>query len=456
MADQTPVEETTSPRRRRSRFIQEQWAELLEDEGFKRYWLMRLASHGATNALTYTLLVLTVKHSSSAIATGVLLLTLIVPSALLGAVAGVAVDRLPRGLILCVANVCRALLVFALISAKDSLPSLYAVALCLSVVSQFAGPAESAVVPHIVRPGRLVAANSVLQLGTLATQVVGMLILAPILLKTTNGDPLLFILGVLFIFSAVMIALIPHFHFRAEGAGGISLKAVRREFAESWIRLQRDPTSFLALILLVVTSVSVLIIGTLMPKFATHVLGISPENIVFVLAPVGVAVFMGLRSVEYLANRLNKLIVISGAYLIMALSLALLGLVPPAADMIEALDPLGVFSSGPLNEQAARIAATIIFANLYGYSLTVVLTMGRVLLNERVPMEMQGRVFAAQTVLANLVAIVPVVASGLIADAVGVEPVLIVAGIGALLAAAWSQARSSRVIPVEGIAGGPA
>ena len=39
---------------------------------------------------------------------------------------------------------------------------------------------------------------------------------------------------------------------------------------------------------------------------------------------------------------------------------------------------------------------TIIYANIYGFALTVVMTMGRVLLNERVPLEMQGRVFAAQ------------------------------------------------------------
>ena len=74
--------------------------------------------------------------------------------------------------------------------------------------------------------------------------------------------------------------------------------------------------------------------------------------------------------------------------------------------------------------------------------------MGRVLLNERVPLAMQGRVFAAQAVLANLVAIVPVVLAGLVADASVCEPVLVCAGVGALLAAAWSQARSSRVVPV--------
>jgi hypothetical protein len=40
---------------------------------------------------------------------------------------------------------------------------------------------------------------------------------------------------------------------------------------------------------------------------------------------------------------------------------------------------------------------------------------------------------------------VPIVVAGVLADAAGVQPVLILGGIAALLAAAWSQARSSRV-----------
>src|SRR5688572_14345610 len=134
---------------RRNRLLVAQWAELLDDDSFRRFWLMRLCSHGATNALAYSLLVFVVLHSSSAIATGVLLLTLIVPSAFLGAIAGVAVDRLPRGLILFGSNLIRAVLVFILIGAKDSLPSLYAVSLGLGIVTQFAVPAEAAVVPHV-------------------------------------------------------------------------------------------------------------------------------------------------------------------------------------------------------------------------------------------------------------------------------------------------------------------
>src|SRR5690606_16005511 len=219
---------------RRHRILLAQWADLLEDDSFRRFWFMRLASHGASNALTYTLLVLTVRHSDSAIATGLLLLTIIGPAALLGAIAGVAVDRLPRGLMLFLCNVARAALVFALVGAKEELPGIYAVSLGLGIVNQFAAPAESAVVPSIVRGRSFVAANSFINLGTLLSQVAGALVLAPALLKTTNGDPLLLALMALFAVSAVLVTLIPQFHFSSpDGSRDLSMRAVRREFANS-------------------------------------------------------------------------------------------------------------------------------------------------------------------------------------------------------------------------------
>ncbi len=432
---------------RRNRLLLAQWAELLESDAYRRFWLMRLASHGAANAVTYALLVFTVRQSASALATGGLLLTLIVPSAVFGAVAGVVVDRLPRGLILFLSNIGRALLAFALIGAKDSLPSIYAVSLGFGLILQFAMPAEAAVVPHIVRPTKLVAANSFINLGTLVSQVLGILVLAPILLKTTDGAPLLFLLVALFGFAAVITTVIPQFHFapQNDGRGRVTISAARREFAESWQTLSRDSTAFLGLTLLVVTSISIVIMATLLPKFGTSVLAIAPENLVYVLAPTAVGVFLGLRSVEYLADRFDKLATISGAYLLMAGSLIALGLVPATGDFLVSVDPAGLFSAGPLNEQSARIAATAAYANLYGFALTVVMTMGRTLLNERIPLAMQGRIFAAQAVLANMTAILPVVLAGLLADAIGVGVVLIAAGIAAVFAAAWSRARTSKL-----------
>src|SRR5262249_28236143 len=154
-------------------------------------------------------------------------------------------------------------------------------------------------------------------------------------------------------------------------------------------------------------------------------LDVRPENVVFVLAPAVIGIFCAIRSVETLAHRFNGLVTISAAYLLMAASLVALGFVPATANFIAGLNPLGAFDPGPLSITAARMFAAVIYANCYGFAFTVVLTVGRALLNQRIPLPMQGRVFAAQAVLANLLAIPPVVLAGLLADAIGVEAVLV-------------------------------
>jgi predicted MFS family arabinose efflux permease len=255
----------------------------------------------------------------------------------------------------------------------------------------------------------------------------------------------------LFAFSALLVTIIPQFHFTHSDVGGgrLTMRQVRRDFSEGWMTLARDGTAYLSLILSVVAATSILVMATLLPKYATHVLGIRPENLVFILAPAVVGIFVGIRTVDWLAGRFNGLATISGAYLLMAASLVALGLVPATARFVTDLNPFGLFDPGPLTDRAARIAATIVYANCYGFALTVVVTMGRAILNHRIPLQMQGRVFAAQNVLSNLIAILPVIVAGLLADAVGVGPVLVVAGCAALAAALWSRLETSRVVPAR-------
>jgi MFS family permease len=429
---------------RRNRFLLAQWAELMEQDVVRRFWLMRLAANTAVNAYSYALLVFTVRQSESAIATGGMLIAITLPSALFGALAGVVVDRLPRGLVLFLASGLRALLMFGLIAAKDTLPGIYAVSFALATVSQFTAPAEAAVVPHIVPARRLTSANSFLNLGSIVAQVLGMLVLAPLFLKTTDGDALLFILMGLFAFAAVMVTVIPQFRFTSTGTGGeTTLRSMRREFAEGWLALGREPLAFLGMVVLVVASVATLVVATMVPKFATQTLAIAPENIVFVLAPAAVGVYLGLRSVEWLADHFNKLATLLGAFALFAGAIAGLGFVPATGDFIQGLDPAGVFSSGPLDERAARIAATVFYANVFGFAMTASTTVGKVLIHERLALNMQGRAFAAQSVLASLCAIPPVAIAGLVADTLGVMPVLITTGVVSALIVSWALARGA-------------
>ena len=68
--------------------------------------------------------------------------------------------------------------------------------------------------------------------------------------------------------------------------------------------------------------------------------------------------------------------------------------------------------------------------------------VGRSIVNERIPRDMQGRVLAAQNVLTNLASIPPILLTGLMADAAGVSPVFFFIAVFAAAAAVFYAARN--------------
>jgi predicted MFS family arabinose efflux permease len=71
-----------------------------------------------------------------------------------------------------------------------------------------------------------------------------------------------------------------------------------------------------------------------------------------------------------------------------------------------------------------------------GVNLALVIVSARVILQERPPGSMRGRVIAAQLALANAVAILPLLLGGSLADQVGIRPVIGLLGLVALGAGA--------------------
>ncbi|MGI8550997.1 MAG: hypothetical protein ACR2PL_09470, partial [Dehalococcoidia bacterium] len=74
---------------------------------FRRFWLARLLSHTAQNAILLGLLVTVVNKTGSTIHSSLLVLTFVVPCALLGLVGGIVVDRLPKREVLLTASLFR-------------------------------------------------------------------------------------------------------------------------------------------------------------------------------------------------------------------------------------------------------------------------------------------------------------------------------------------------------------
>ena len=422
---------------------------LLQDVGFRHYWITRALSSTAYNATLYGFLILVVRETGSSIYTSLLILSLILPSATLASLSGVVTDRLPRGLILFAGHLLRALLAMAFVASNGSVWVIYGIALSFGIVGQFSGPVESALLPHIVERERLTNGNSMYNLGGTLGQLTGAVILAPLCLKTVGADTLFTIIAMLYVASAALLLSVPNLGFRRlseaqRHASHATFRGVRAEFADGWQTLRRDRTAYMGMILLVLGSTSLLVTASLAPRFANQVLGISTENAIYVFAPAAVGGIVGLRLVDWLTHQVSKSWVLTGGFILVVLSMAAMAMVPQSARLLENQNPLGLFSPGPFGTTAARVMVTLFFAGLTGFAYSVVNVAGRSLLNERVPVPMQGRVFAAQTVLANLASIVPLLLAGALADWWGVGPVLIVIAVAVLVIALWGAFQTMR------------
>ena len=133
---------------------------------------------------------------------------------------------------------------------------------------------------------------------------------------------------------------------------------------------------------------------------------------------------------------------IGGSFGVLVFCVMLLALVRPLGRSLQDVNPFGAFDPGPFGDGTARIIVTAAIASALAFAFTFLNVIARTILNERIPRDMQGRVFAGQTVLTNLASIPPILASGLLADIIGVTPVFFFMAVLVALLAAYFAARN--------------
>lgn len=418
---------------------------ILQEDGFRRLWLGRLFSHTALNAVLFTLLVLAVgEGGGSSIKSALFITAYLLPTATLGTVSGVLVDRVPKNLVLAGVNILRVVFMILLLVASANLWTVYGIALLLAITSQFASPAEAAALPQVVRADQLTTANSTSSFGGLVSQLVGFAVIPAVFLNTVGPKPLFFVAAVLFASGAAFF-----FSIRLLAAGKVdiddvvdSVRDVRKQFAEAWETLSHDLQAYMSVIIVVLASTTSLVAVTLMPMFTQDVLDIAVRNSIFVFLPAAVGILAALRLVHVLERRVERIWLVGSGFVLLMASFACMALTVPFADLLESLNPLGAFDPGPLGDTSARIVVAIIFSTAAAFSLSLVGVASRSLVNDRMPLEIQGRVFAAQVVLTNLASIPPIMLAGVLSELAGVEPVMLLTVLILVGAAAWSLARA--------------
>lgn len=135
-----------------------------------------------------------------------------VPFLLLGLVAGVVVDRMPRRRILIGADLARAALLAtvaaAALAGELSMPHLYAAALLLGTFTVFFDVAHQAYVPLMVSPSHPIQANSRLEASRSVAQIAGPG-LAGVIVQAASAIAAVVVDSLSFLASALLIGLIP-------------------------------------------------------------------------------------------------------------------------------------------------------------------------------------------------------------------------------------------------------
>jgi predicted MFS family arabinose efflux permease len=182
---------------------------LLRQRSFALLWFGGLISVAGDWMLYAALPFFVYERTHSTVATAGMIAAELGPSIVVGSFAGVYVDRLDRRRVLVVTNVLQALTVSVLLVVADGGPLwiVYAVAAGQSVLSSFSQPAESALLPSLVAPEVLLAANALTALNTRIARLVGVP-LGGLLLGLFGLPPVVLADAASFLVAAVLISAV--------------------------------------------------------------------------------------------------------------------------------------------------------------------------------------------------------------------------------------------------------
>jgi MFS family permease len=182
---------------------------VLRQRNFGLLWFAGLISMIGDWVLFIALPIYTYNLTQSSLATGAMFMVSTLPRIFLGSLAGVYVDRWDRQRTMVVADLARAVLLLLLLSVRsaEGVWIIYVVSFIESIVSQFFGPAENALLPQLVDESKLVQANSLNSLNNNLARLAGPA-LGGLLFGMFGFHNVVVIDSLSFLLSGLMIALI--------------------------------------------------------------------------------------------------------------------------------------------------------------------------------------------------------------------------------------------------------
>ena len=410
---------------------------LFANARFVRYSYAKFLSLVGQNALIYGLFIAVISGQESSVATSAFVLASVVPSIVLSLPGGMVADLLPKKLVLIVALALRMLVVYWFINFNPGVGAVIGLTFLVWTAYQFFSPAESAAVLAVAPRERFAHASSFLQALSLMAQILGAGLVAPLAVKLLDKDGLYVIVLVCLGLSTLIFASIPDL---SHHEGPVTRRPLPwwKSMPVGYRTIAADARLTSVTLIRVLLDTGMLMFVVVAPVFIEDTLNTGAQNAIYIAIPGALGLALGLLLAPMLLTFFNARILALGGFVCFTSVLLALPFVDSfAPEIAGAFGPVEDFTRWLKVSDA--IVATIFLLPFAGLGSSFVQVAARTEVYRRVPSNLVAQVFATQSAMGSIGALIPTFLAGLMLDALPVRAVLILIGasLTAIAVAAW-------------------
>lgn len=410
---------------------------VLSNRSFLFLWLAEVFSQIAFNMVNFILIIIVYELANSSTAVSGLILSFTIPAITFGIIAGVYVDRWDKKKVLFLTNVARTFLLILLAVFHLNLPFVYALSFATAVITQFFIPAETPMIPLLVKKDQLLSANALFGMGIYGSILVAYALSGPFIIFFGNIFSFL-IIGVFFLFAAFLIQLIKvpgHKKNKENNKSKNTLinfspkNFIREEIKQAFALIARTKAVYRSLFLLTLSQTIILILAVIGPGFTKQVLGTSVEQFpLLIVTPAAFGMVIGAIIIGNFFQRISKETMANTGVLLSGIIIFFL----PFGSKVASKSLIDSVNSYLPNFLILDIFHIMIFlAFLLGFANALVFVPSNTLLQEKTSDELRGKVYGTLNALSGIFSLFPIIIVGSLSDLFGVGKVL--TGIGLLI-----------------------
>lgn len=396
-------------------------------------WIGELFSQISFNMVNFILIIVAFEITRSNTAVSGIVLAFTIPAIIFGIIAGVYVDRWNKKNVLVITNVIRAMLLVILAFSYENLFLVYLISFSISLITQFFIPAETPIIPLLVKKPYLLSANALFGMGIYISVFVGYAF-SGVFLSHLGKTLAFLILSLFFLLSSLFISFISISNSRKQLSVNDDSRVfpklnLRNEIRNAYLVVSKTGEVYYSFLLLILSQMLILILAVIGPGFAEQVLKIHVNDFPFLfIAPAAFGMVIGgVILGNYFHNRSRRIMVDVGIFL----SSIVLFIMPYTTKIINLKVVVEINKYLPDLLLINLHHFLIILAFFLGIANSLVFIPSNTLLQEGTSDQIRGKIYGALNALVGIFSLIPIILIGGLADVFGVSQVLI--GLGFIL-----------------------